>query len=369
MFAQSADATHDAVAAAVGVPAGRAGPSSPQRHRPGRHRRRGRRRRRRGRHAGEHAAGMAIDVGPPPAGARRRAAAGCRAPPSTRSRCGPSTTSTPRCRRCRSSASAASPTRPRRRAAARRRVGRAGRHGHVRRPRAPSPACSPIWQQWCGRHGVARRVRSRRRCPWKHRDRLAPRARRRRPRRRGAPGAACCARGSASPRSASSCTAPPAPRRSARCASLGYAVFCDLKLHDIPTTVQRRGAGARLARRRPPHAPRVGRRGHAARRCRGPGRGRRGGRRARADRAGRHRAHERGRGGRRHMLAERVAAAVEAGCGGIVCAAADVRDAKRLAPAPPRRRARHPPGGGAGPRPGDAGHARAPPSPPAPTSS
>jgi orotidine-5'-phosphate decarboxylase len=33
-----------------------------------------------------------------------------------------------------------------------------------------------------------------------------------------------------------------------------------------------------------------------------------------------------------HILANRVAAAVEAGCGGLVCAAGDVREAKQLAP-------------------------------------
>ncbi len=34
----------------------------------------------------------------------------------------------------------------------------------------------------------------------------------------------------------------------------------------------------------------------------------------------------------RHILGRRVATAVEAGCGGLVCAAADVREAKELAP-------------------------------------
>ncbi len=33
-----------------------------------------------------------------------------------------------------------------------------------------------------------------------------------------------------------------------------------------------------------------------------------------------------------HVVPHRIALAVEAGCGGIVCAAADVRDAKELAP-------------------------------------
>jgi orotidine-5'-phosphate decarboxylase len=33
-----------------------------------------------------------------------------------------------------------------------------------------------------------------------------------------------------------------------------------------------------------------------------------------------------------HILGRRVAAAIEGGCGGVVCAAADVREAKELAP-------------------------------------
>ena len=53
-------------------------------------------------------------------------------------------------------------------------------------------------------------------------------------------------RGSASPRSATSST--PRPDRSAfdRLHDLGFSVFCDLKLHDIPNTVER--AAAALAR-------------------------------------------------------------------------------------------------------------------------
>ena len=58
-----------------------------------------------------------------------------------------------------------------------------------------------------------------------------------------APGPRAAARGSGWPRSASSSTAPPGPTRSSAMVDLGYDVFVDLKLHDIPTTV---GKAARV---------------------------------------------------------------------------------------------------------------------------
>lgn len=114
-------------------------------------------------------------------------------------------------------------------------------------------------------------------------------------------------------------------------AALGYDVFLDLKLHDIPTTVRRAarvigalGAGyLTLHARSGPVMLRAGVEGL----------------REGAEAAGLPRpsalavtiltsdgdAPE-------HILGHRVAAAVEAGCDGLVVAAADVREAKQLAP-------------------------------------
>ena len=115
-------------------------------------------------------------------------------------------------------------------------------------------------------------------------------------------------------------------------ADLGYDVFLDLKLHDIPTTVRKAARVIGALGRQLPHAARPVGPGDAAGRRRGAGRGRR------------------ARPGcphpspsavtvltsdgdaPAHILGHRVAAAVEAGCGGMVLAAADVREAKQLAP-------------------------------------
>ena len=159
-------------------------------------------------------------------------------------------------------------------------------------PRAPGAGAATSWRHGAARHGVPRvgeligavawltrpttgrrRRRARRRARRGPRA-PGPRARRRRPRRRHAAGPRAARRGSASPRSASSCTARRAPTPSRRCVDLGFDVFVDLKLHDIPTTVGRAarvlGAlGASL-----PHAPRARRRRHAAGRRRRARRGR-----------------------------------------------------------------------------------------------
>src|SRR5262249_51800027 len=111
--------------------------------------------------------------------------------------------------------------------------------------------------------------------------------------------------------------------------NLGYSVFCDLKLHDIPTTVNRAArvlgalgvdfvnmhasggevmlragveglaAGALAAELPPPRALAVTM--LTSEEDRPPG-----------------------------ILAERVAAAVESGCAGIVCSARDLHDARQL---------------------------------------
>ncbi len=114
-------------------------------------------------------------------------------------------------------------------------------------------------------------------------------------------------------------------------ADLGYDVFLDLKLHDIPTTVRKaaRVVGALGARYLTLHA----RAGPVMLR------------------AGVEGLIEGAEGAAlphptalavtiltsdgdapAHILGHRVAAAVEAGCGGLVLAAADVREAKQLAP-------------------------------------
>ena len=114
-------------------------------------------------------------------------------------------------------------------------------------------------------------------------------------------------------------------------ADLGYAVFLDLKLHDIPTTVRKAarvigalGAGyLTLHARSGPIMLRAGVEGL----------------REGAEAAGL--PHPVALAvtiltsdgdAPAHILGHRVAAAVEAGCGGMVVAAADVREAKQLAP-------------------------------------
>jgi orotidine-5'-phosphate decarboxylase len=114
-------------------------------------------------------------------------------------------------------------------------------------------------------------------------------------------------------------------------ADLGYDVFLDLKLHDIPTTVRRaaRVIGALGANYLTLHArsgPTMLRAGVE-------------GLREGAEAAGL--PHPVALAvtiltsdgdAPAHILGHRVAAAVEAGCGGMVVAAADVREAKQLAP-------------------------------------
>jgi len=112
----------------------------------------------------------------------------------------------------------------------------------------------------------------------------------------------------------------------------GYRVFLDVKLHDIPTTVERasRVLGAVGVSYLTMHAfggvpmLRAGVEGLAAG----------------ADRAGLEpplafavTVLTSDAGAPAHILGNRVWAAVEAGCGGVVCSASDVREAKQQAPA------------------------------------
>ena len=112
---------------------------------------------------------------------------------------------------------------------------------------------------------------------------------------------------------------------------LGMTVFLDLKLHDIPTTVGKaaRVVGSLGARYLTMHA-------HG-----GPAMLRAGveGLEEGALRAGLERPIALGvtiltsdAGAPPHILGKRVQAALEGGCGGIVCAASDVPEAKQLAP-------------------------------------
>ncbi|MDQ6727712.1 MAG: orotidine-5'-phosphate decarboxylase [Actinomycetota bacterium] len=114
-------------------------------------------------------------------------------------------------------------------------------------------------------------------------------------------------------------------------AALGYDVFLDLKLHDIPTTVRRAGRviGALGASYLTLHARS------------GPVMLRAGveGLREGAEAAGLPRPNALAvtiltsdGDAPEHILGHRVAAAVEAGCDGLVVAAADVHEAKQLAP-------------------------------------
>jgi orotidine-5'-phosphate decarboxylase len=113
--------------------------------------------------------------------------------------------------------------------------------------------------------------------------------------------------------------------------SLGYSVFCDIKLHDIPNTV--RGAARVLGSLGVDYLTIHAVGGEVMLRAgvEGLAEG--------ADAAGVPAAGVLAvtiltSEGRRPpaVLAERVAAAVGAGCAGIVCSVSDVREAKRLAP-------------------------------------
>ena len=139
-------------------------------------------------------------------------------------------------------------------------------------------------------------------------------------------------------------------------ADLGYRVFLDLKLHDIPTTVHRaaRVLGALGVDYLTLHAQ-----GGVAMLRAGVD-----GLVEGAERAGLQPptalavtiltsdddAPE-------HILPKRVGAAVESGCGGIVCAAGDVRDAALYRAAADDRCSRHPSGGRAASRSGACGDA------------
>jgi orotidine-5'-phosphate decarboxylase len=114
-------------------------------------------------------------------------------------------------------------------------------------------------------------------------------------------------------------------------AELGYKVFLDLKLHDIPTTVRKtaRVLGAVGASYLTLHA--FG----GVSMLRGGVEGLRDGAAAadlEAPCALAVTILTSDAGAPPHILGNRVRAAVEAGCGGVVCAAGDVREAKQLAP-------------------------------------
>ena len=114
-------------------------------------------------------------------------------------------------------------------------------------------------------------------------------------------------------------------------ADLGFVVFLDVKLHDIPTTVTKaaRVLGALGVRYLTLHATggevmlRAGVDG-LAEGAAGAG--------LAAPMALAVTILTSDEGAPPHILPKRVAAAIEAGCGGIVCAAADVREAKQYGP-------------------------------------
>jgi orotidine-5'-phosphate decarboxylase len=114
-------------------------------------------------------------------------------------------------------------------------------------------------------------------------------------------------------------------------AERGWRVFLDVKLHDIPTTVHKaaRVLGALGASYLTLHAQ-----GGVAMLQAGVA-----GLREGAERAGLEppvalavTILTSDDGAPPHVLAKRVASAIESGCGGLVCAASDVREAKELAP-------------------------------------
>ena len=317
------------------------GEAQPERHRPRR------RSRPRPREAGAEAVtlvntvlGMAIDPETRRPRLGRPAAAGCRARPSTRSRCGPCTTCTPRCRTCRSSGSAAiAERRGRGRADAGGRHRGAGGHGHVRRPARARGGCCDELDTLVPARTASRRVAELTGgpCMTTTDDRepraAGRRARRRRPRRRLPAGAkelqAVVRRGQGGPRALQ--RGRPRRRRRAARPRLRRVLRPEAPRH--PHHRRAGGAGGRRARRALPQLPR--RRGR--RRCCGPAS--RASRRARPARAcptpialavtiltsddGRAVA---------RPCRRACSAALEAGCGGIVCAAADVHEAKQYGP-------------------------------------
>ena len=135
-------------------------------------------------------------------------------------------------------------------------------------------------------------------------------------------------------------------RRRRRCSTSGYEVFVDLKLHDIPTTVEQAARVLGALGVALPHLARARRR----RRCCGPAstglaEGAADAGLPDADRARGHRAHERRRRAAAHPAASGSQAAVEARLRRHrVRRRPTSHEVTQLAPAPHDGRARHPPG-------------------------
>ena len=320
--------------------------------------------------------GMAIDVDDAPAGARWRRRRVCRARPSTRSPCGPCYDVHAACPGLPDRRRRRRPRGDRRRRAAARRRASAVQVGTATfaDPRAPATGAAT----GAGRaHGAGADRRSRRAvrasCVGGAHD--AEEAERRRPPRddprRASPSPSTSTTSSRRMRLARllppwfgvakvglelySAAGPEADRARCRAARLRGLLRPQAARHPDHGAAARRGCSAPSARPTSPSTP------PAASRCCAPvSRGCAAGARPAgcpsAGRAGRHGAHQRRRTRPAHVFAHRVRPAVEAGCGGLVCAAAEVADAKRLAP---RLLAVVPgirPAGDAGPRPGPGGH-------------